>query len=32
MRLKDGILRFMVVEVDNPTLIGKTIKKKEIEI
>lgn len=29
--LKQEILRYMIVEVEHPELIGKTIKKKEIE-
>ena len=29
--LKTEVLRFMIVEVDHPELIGKGIKKKEME-
>ena len=32
LQLKQEILRFMIIEVDNPALVGKGIKKKEIEV
>ncbi|HBB64666.1 30S ribosomal protein S6 [candidate division WS6 bacterium RIFOXYD1_FULL_33_8] len=32
LQLKQEILRFMIVESDNPGAIGKGIKKKEIEV
>lgn len=32
LELKQEILRFMIVEVENPEEIGKRIKKKEIEV
>ncbi len=32
LQLRQEILRFMIVEADHPELIGKRIKKKEIEV
>jgi len=32
MQLKDEILRFMIVEVEDVSTIGKSIKKKELKI
>lgn len=32
LQLKQEILRFMIIEVDNVDIIGKGIKKKEIEV
>ena len=32
MQLKQEILRFMIVEIEDTSKIGKTIKKKELEI
>lgn len=32
LELRQEILRYMIVEVDNPEEIGKRIKKKEIEV
>ncbi len=32
LQLKQEILRFMIIEVDNVDVIGKGIKKKEIEV
>lgn len=32
MQLKQEVLRFMVVEIEDTSLIGKSIKKKELDI
>jgi ribosomal protein S6 len=32
LQLRQEILRFMIIEVDNIEKIGKGIKKKEIEV
>jgi len=32
MQLKQEILRFMVVEIEDASRIGKSIKKKELKI
>lgn len=32
MQLKQEVLRFMIVNIEDPSTIGKSIKKKELEI